>query len=166
MQGDVLKGSERRALDLVTFDVAGWPPRKVSQATLPVASFDGYAEVALSPDGRLLAYWGEEYDRAQHWSTLGVIDLASGAEMFSTRWSAPGWVEGVEFDPAGHGILVSEYIGGGPGLLRYLGVDGAERARWALPFAAKQVYLTSSRDRLLLTAGPTCDAAMVGIALP
>jgi hypothetical protein len=164
MQGDVLRGAERRALDLVTFDVANWPPQKVSQTTLPVEPFNGYANVTLSPDGQLLAYWGRGWDRAESWSSLGVIDLSSGAEVFSTRWPAPGEVDGVEFDPAGHGLFVSEYIGSGPGLLRYLGVDGVERARWAVPFAAKQVFLASSRDRLLLAS--TCEAAMVGIAPP
>jgi hypothetical protein len=164
MQGDVLRGVERRALDLVTFDVADWPPQKVSQTTLPVLPFNGYANVTLSPDGHLLAYWGGGWERAERWSSLGVIDLARSAEVFSTRWPEPGEVEGVEFDAAGRGLLVSEYIGSGPGLLRYLGVDGAEHARWAQPFAAKQVFLASSRDRLLLAS--TCEAAMVGIALP
>ena len=105
-----------------TIDLKQWPPVALEPRRIPVKA--GLNGVALSPDGKLLAYWGFQFGQLGDYHDLhGVLDIASGGRRFERHEKRYGYVTAMEFAPDGKHLLVGEKLLSGAKRSERLGAD-------------------------------------------
>jgi hypothetical protein len=107
---------------LYTIDLKQWPPVALEPRQIPVkARLNG---VALSRDGKQLAYWGYSFgDFGDYHDLHGVLDIASGERRFERLEKRYGYVTAMEFAPDGKQLLVGERLLSGAKRGERLGAD-------------------------------------------
>ncbi len=143
-----------RRIHVTRYQLATWPPTKKSSFTYDLGHTSGLVSLAMSQNGRTLAYWTQvpTLPRGSSENQLGVVDLVVGKRLFYRTDVYRGSIQAVEFDPRGTGVLVGSSRdrkhSSADGRIDKLSRTGALEGSRRLDEAPRGIYWTRPRNAL------------------